>query len=195
MAASASSNLFIRDERESTRTTRGTVHHQVGFHDRAVGPKGLLQVVLSGVEGKISYEQFVIHVMCFYPDLLRFPDCSRLSGLESSLNGVHLRICHILKVTSDRADAEQWPFWEGKQPLFTTFFRTTSGALMYQALAQQPRAVPPQDLRKQWGESHSATSILQVQFIAQHAVATRGFGGDKALPATAVQFAGCGRLT
>src|SRR5581483_10270250 len=31
-------------------------------------------------------------------------------GLKSSLNGVHLRIRHILKVTSYRTDDALWPF-------------------------------------------------------------------------------------
>ncbi len=51
------------DETETPGTAGGPVHHQVGFRDCAVRRKGVLQVVFSGVEGKISYKQFITHVM------------------------------------------------------------------------------------------------------------------------------------
>jgi hypothetical protein len=56
----------------------------------------ILQIVFSGIEGKISHKQFIIHNDFLLSSSL-FPDCSRLSGLKSSLNGVHLRICHYLE--------------------------------------------------------------------------------------------------
>src|ERR1019366_9462821 len=51
------------DEGEPARTAGCPVHHQVGFDDRAVGRKGVLQVVFSDVEGKIPNKQFFAHVM------------------------------------------------------------------------------------------------------------------------------------
>src|ERR1039458_9160124 len=50
------------DESEPARTAGCPVHHQVGFDDRAVGRKGVLQVVFSDVEGKIPNKQFCAHV-------------------------------------------------------------------------------------------------------------------------------------
>ena len=46
------------DETEPTRAAGGTIHHQVGFHDRAVRRKGVLQIIFSDVEGKVSHKQF-----------------------------------------------------------------------------------------------------------------------------------------
>jgi hypothetical protein len=62
-----------------------------------MGGKRLLDFVFSGVEGKISDKQFRAHLMicCSRPTV--FPDCSRPSGLKSSLNHVHLKIIHALK--------------------------------------------------------------------------------------------------
>jgi hypothetical protein len=51
------------DETEPAWTSAHAVDHQVGFHDRAMGRKGVLQVIFSSVEGKISYKQFGAHVM------------------------------------------------------------------------------------------------------------------------------------
>jgi hypothetical protein len=42
-------------------------------------------------------------------DFFLFPDCSRTSGLESSLNQVHLRIHHALKETSYLTDSVSFP--------------------------------------------------------------------------------------
>src|SRR5471032_1151332 len=44
------------DETETTRTAAHAVHHQVGFRDRSVRRKGVVQVVFSGIEGKISHK-------------------------------------------------------------------------------------------------------------------------------------------
>jgi hypothetical protein len=46
----------------------------------------VLQIVFSRIEGKISNKQFIAHVMFGCTDSLLFPDCSRSSGLKSSLN-------------------------------------------------------------------------------------------------------------
>ena len=53
-----------RDEAETARTTAQAIHHQVGFHDRAVRREGVVQVILCSVEGKVSYKQFVAHASC-----------------------------------------------------------------------------------------------------------------------------------
>jgi hypothetical protein len=49
------------DEAKTTRTSAHAIHHQVGLHDRAVRREGVVQIVFRGVEGKISYKQFVTH--------------------------------------------------------------------------------------------------------------------------------------
>src|SRR6266404_6300532 len=56
------------DETEPARTAGGPVGHQVGFGDRAVGGEGILQVVFGGVEGNVSDEQFITHVIFSCPD-------------------------------------------------------------------------------------------------------------------------------
>ena len=59
-------SLFGRahgDETKTAGTAANAVHHQVGFHDSAVRREGVLQVVLGGVEGKISHKQFRTHLM------------------------------------------------------------------------------------------------------------------------------------
>jgi len=63
-------NRFLRffgaahgDETETARTAAHAVHHQVGFHDGAVGGERVLEFVFGGVEGKISDKQFCAHVM------------------------------------------------------------------------------------------------------------------------------------
>ena len=50
------------------------IHHEVDFGDRAVGGKRLLQVIFSGVEGKISDKQFCNHSMIC---------CSRLTFFQT----------------------------------------------------------------------------------------------------------------
>ena len=74
------------DKTEAARAASAPVHHQVCFRNRAVRGKRVLQVVFGGIEGKISNKQFIVHVMFCCTDSLLFPDCSRLSGLKSSLN-------------------------------------------------------------------------------------------------------------
>ena len=93
------------DETESAGTTAHAVHHQVGFHDSAVCRKGVLQVVFSGVEGKISNKQFSTHLIIAVQTTSASRDCSRPSGFKSSLNHVHLRIQHALEATSYLTDA------------------------------------------------------------------------------------------
>ena len=53
------------DKGEAAGTSAGAVHHEVGFEDGAVSGKRVLKIVFSGVEGKISYEQFIIHYVMF----------------------------------------------------------------------------------------------------------------------------------
>ena len=57
------------NEAKPARTAGGPVHHQVGLDDRAVRGERVLQVVFSGVEGKIPDEQFITHVMFAVLDL------------------------------------------------------------------------------------------------------------------------------
>jgi len=52
---------FHGDEREAARATAHFVHDQIDVCDRAMCCKQVLQVVFSGVEGKISHKQFSIH--------------------------------------------------------------------------------------------------------------------------------------
>ena len=42
------------DETEAARTAGGAIHHQIGFGDRTERGKRVLEVVFSGIEGKIS---------------------------------------------------------------------------------------------------------------------------------------------
>ena len=51
------------DESETTGLAGHAIHHQVDFHDGAVGGERVLEVVLGGVEGKVSYKQFIVHVL------------------------------------------------------------------------------------------------------------------------------------
>src|SRR5208282_4269109 len=60
------------DEAKTARTAGDPVRHQVGFNDGAVRRKGVLQVVFSGFEGKISYKQFITHVMFYCPTNFAF---------------------------------------------------------------------------------------------------------------------------
>jgi hypothetical protein len=55
------------DEAEAAGFAAHPVHHQVGLNDGAVGGERVLEVVLSGVEGKVSYKQFVTHVIYYCP--------------------------------------------------------------------------------------------------------------------------------
>jgi len=51
------------DEAEPARAPADTVHHQVCFRDGAMRRKSVLQVIFSCFVGKISYKQFIAHVM------------------------------------------------------------------------------------------------------------------------------------
>src|SRR5688572_3972484 len=57
------------DETKATRTAGFTVHHQVGFGDRAMRSECVIQVVFGGVEGKVSHKQFTAHMMFYCPRL------------------------------------------------------------------------------------------------------------------------------
>src|SRR5258706_10475293 len=60
-------------EPEPARTSAHAVHHQVGFDDRSMGGKRVLEVIFGGVEGKVSDKQFgITHVMYTVPRLI-FP--------------------------------------------------------------------------------------------------------------------------
>jgi len=51
-------------ETETARTTAHAIDHQVCLDDGAVSGKRVLQIVFGGVEGNVSYKQFIIaHVM------------------------------------------------------------------------------------------------------------------------------------
>src|SRR5580698_7522480 len=59
--------FFIRahgDESESAGAIGRAVHHQIGFGDRSVSSKRVVQVVFGGLKGKIPNEQFIIHAIC-----------------------------------------------------------------------------------------------------------------------------------
>src|SRR5208283_5098356 len=60
------------DETKTAGTAAHAVHHQVGLRDRAVRRKGVLQIVFSGFEGKVSYKQFITHVMFYCPTNFAF---------------------------------------------------------------------------------------------------------------------------
>ena len=51
-----------RDEGKAAGTAAHPVHHEVGFHDCAMGRKRLLQLIFGCVEGKISNKQFRAHL-------------------------------------------------------------------------------------------------------------------------------------
>lgn len=70
------------DERESTGATRHPVHHQVGFHDRSVRGKCVLEVVFSSFEGKISYKQLCAHVMSTVRDQLCYSPLFPTAGFQ-----------------------------------------------------------------------------------------------------------------
>ncbi len=50
-------------EAKAARAIGNAIHHEVGFCNCSVSSESVIQRVLCGVEGKISYKQFVIHVM------------------------------------------------------------------------------------------------------------------------------------
>jgi len=49
--------------REAARAIGHAIHHQVRFGDRAMRGGGVVQVVLGGVEGRISDKQFFARMM------------------------------------------------------------------------------------------------------------------------------------
>src|SRR5262245_25737544 len=61
------------DKSEAAGSARGTVHHQIGLGDRAVGGKRVLEVVFREVEGEVSNKQFIIHDFIL-SRLIAFPD-------------------------------------------------------------------------------------------------------------------------
>src|ERR1041385_2012897 len=52
---------FHGHEREAARASAHFVHDQIDVSDRAMCCKQVLQIIFSGVEGKISHKQFSIH--------------------------------------------------------------------------------------------------------------------------------------
>src|SRR5215469_317764 len=75
------------DEGEAAGAAAHSIHHQVGFNDRAVRREGVLQIVFSGVEGKVSHKQFRTHVMSYCPKLtLALSRLFPTAGFQSSLN-------------------------------------------------------------------------------------------------------------
>jgi len=64
------------DETETARTTTGAISHQIGFEHGPMGRKRVLKIILGGVEGNISNEQFIITHICDV--LLRQTLCSKL---------------------------------------------------------------------------------------------------------------------
>ena len=95
------------DEPKAARAAGHAIHHQVGFNDGAMGGKCVLEVVLSGFEGKISHKQLGVHLSAVGDEPLLAPHCSRLPGFKSSLKRVHLKIYHAVEVTSYRPDEQQ----------------------------------------------------------------------------------------
>lgn len=57
------------DETKSAGAAGFAVHHQVDFSDRPVRGERVLEVVLGGIEGKVSNKHFVAHVMFYCPAL------------------------------------------------------------------------------------------------------------------------------
>jgi hypothetical protein len=55
------------DKAEAARTPAHAIDHEISFDNRTVGGKGVVQIVFGGVEGKISYKQFRIHMMTECP--------------------------------------------------------------------------------------------------------------------------------
>src|SRR5207245_8399564 len=108
-----------RHESKATGSTGRAIHHQVGLGDRAMRGERVLQVVFSGVEGKVSHKQFITHFRILLSDKPALStDCSRPSGLKSSLNQVHLKIHHALKETSYLIDVHSFTHSRQSASLF-----------------------------------------------------------------------------
>jgi hypothetical protein len=86
-----------RDKTKAARTTAHAISDEVNFGNRAMLLEQILQVILGGVEGKISHVQFRIHFICVgFRNAGWLPGTVPvLSGFKSSLNRVHLRIHHV----------------------------------------------------------------------------------------------------
>jgi hypothetical protein len=50
-----------RDETETTRTSGGSILHQIDFGDRAMLRKHILEIVFGEIVGQIAYVQFSVH--------------------------------------------------------------------------------------------------------------------------------------
>jgi hypothetical protein len=86
-------SAFGRGHGDKTKTARTSAHaigDEVNLGNRAMLLEQILQIILGGVEGKISHVQFRIHFICI--GCRTVPD---LSGFKSSPNRVHLRIHHV----------------------------------------------------------------------------------------------------
>ena len=67
-----------RYKRESARPAAHAVGNQIHFRHRPKFLKQVLQIIFRGVEGKVSYEQFIAHVMYLtrlYAHSLAVPGC------------------------------------------------------------------------------------------------------------------------
>jgi hypothetical protein len=93
-------SAFRRGHGDKTKTARTTAHaisDEVNLGNRAMLLEQILQIILGGVEGKISHVQFRIHFICVgFRNAGWLPGTVPvLSGFKSSLNRVHLRIHHV----------------------------------------------------------------------------------------------------
>src|SRR6266566_2386417 len=71
------------DESKAARAARGPVHHEVGFEDGAVRGERVLKVVFGDIEGKVSYKQFLIHMMLLLTRLtVAFPRLFPMIGFQ-----------------------------------------------------------------------------------------------------------------
>jgi hypothetical protein len=85
------------DKAKSARPAAHAVGDEVNLGNRAMLLEQILQVILGGVEGKISHVQFRIHFISIGFRNAGWPPGTVpvLSGFKSSLNRVHLRIYHV----------------------------------------------------------------------------------------------------
>ena len=99
------------DEAETAGTAAFAIHDQHGFDDIAVGAERFVQVGFGRVEREVSNVEFTHDDLVVRDSLLLSRDCSRKSGLKSSLNEVHLKIYHALKETSYLPDRSTLSVW------------------------------------------------------------------------------------
>ncbi len=144
--------LFRRahsNERKAARAAGCPVHHQVGFNDRTVRRKRVLQVVFGGIEGEVPNKQFRAHVMFYCLRLkdctLLFPDCSRPSGFKSSLNRVHLKIYHASKAASYLSEGVSLPVSEGIATGILNYFKALKRGLPALSAPRFERQLRPLD--------------------------------------------------